>query len=87
MLKLWLRIGLWLVLGGGIILMWFVYKPEVLKPLIQAGVPVNFLSGLPILGDCIRVAVTPQITVQELKRLIDGKNNNFLVIDVRSPEE
>ncbi|HLO88435.1 MAG TPA: rhodanese-like domain-containing protein [Nostocaceae cyanobacterium] len=64
-----------------------IYNPDILKLLIQAGLPLNYLSGLPVLGDAIRAAEAPQISVQKLKQLIDNEDKNLLLIDVRSPEE
>ncbi len=87
MLKLWLRISLWFILVGASLVMGIVYQPQVLKPLTKAGVPLNYLSRLPVIGDAIQVAITPQISVQELKRLIDNQKHNFIIIDVRNPEE
>lgn len=86
-LKIWLRICMWLIITFGILLSIIIYNPNILKPLIQSRIPLNHLSGLPILGNAIRAANNPQITVQELKKLIDSKNPQILLIDVRSPEE
>jgi adenylyltransferase/sulfurtransferase len=83
--------GLYLFCGLGITflttLALLIYNPDTLKILINAGLPLNSLSGLPVLGDAIRAAQAPQITVQELKKLIDTQDNSLLIVDVRTPEE
>jgi rhodanese-related sulfurtransferase len=78
--------------GLGIILLllpiaFAVYNPDILRPIIKAGIPLQIASGLPIIGSAIQQAEVSQITVQELKKLIDSKANNFILIDVRDPEE
>jgi adenylyltransferase/sulfurtransferase len=64
-----------------------VYNPDILRPIIKAGIPLQIASGLPIIGSAIQQAVVPEITVQELKKLIDSKATDFILIDVREPEE
>ncbi|HLP88984.1 MAG TPA: rhodanese-like domain-containing protein [Nostocaceae cyanobacterium] len=64
-----------------------IYNPDILKIFINAGLPLHSLSDLPILGDAIRAAEAPQITVQEMKQLIDNQDKRLLLIDVRTPEE
>jgi adenylyltransferase/sulfurtransferase len=69
------------------ILCWSISHPNFVKIFIQFGLPVDSLSSLPILGNAILAAEAPQITVQELKQIIDSKNDKLLLVDVRSPEE
>jgi rhodanese-related sulfurtransferase len=86
-ISFWLRIGLWtsaIALG---ILAYVIHSPSVLKLLIQAGIPLDSLSNVPLLGDAIRAAEAPQISVQALKQLIDSKATNFILVDVRTPDE
>ncbi|MFM7409033.1 MAG: rhodanese-like domain-containing protein [Cuspidothrix sp.] len=64
-----------------------IYNFKVLKPLINTGIPLDPLSPVPILGDKIRTATILQIIVQKLEKLIDSKNPELLLIDVRSPVE
>ncbi len=85
--KVWLRIFLGLVIIGSAILTSGIYNPNIFKVFIKAGLPLNSLTSLPILGDAIRAAESPQISVQELKKLIDAHDTSLLLVDVRSPEE
>jgi rhodanese-related sulfurtransferase len=78
---------LWLVITSGIFTAAVIYDPDLLKPLMHAGISLNKFSSIPVLGDAIRAANTPQITVQELKYLIDNKDRSFVLVDVRSLEE
>jgi rhodanese-related sulfurtransferase len=64
-----------------------IYNPDLLRPLIQAGIPLKLASGFPVIGDPIQQASVAQMTVQELKQLMDSKATNFVLIDVREPEE
>lgn len=64
-----------------------VYNPDILRPVIKVGIPLQVVSGLPLIGNAIQQAVVPEITVQELKKLINSKANDFILIDVREPEE
>lgn len=63
------------------------YNPDLLRPLIQAGVPLAVASDWPVLGYAIQEAEMPQMTVQELKQLIDSKATNYVLLDVRTPDE
>jgi rhodanese-related sulfurtransferase len=63
------------------------HNPYSLKFLIKAGLPLNSFSELPILGDAVRAAEAVQISVQELKKLIDSKVTDFVLVDVREQEE
>jgi sulfur-carrier protein adenylyltransferase/sulfurtransferase len=86
-IKLWLGLSVLPMIIITAAFSWIAYNPETLKPLIQSGLPLNSLSKLPILGDAIQTAQTPEITVQELKKLIDNKANDYILVDVRTPEE
>ncbi|MBK1987230.1 hypothetical protein A0J48_006725 [Sphaerospermopsis aphanizomenoides BCCUSP55] len=85
--KLISRVFLWGFIISGMVMAVAIYNPELLQPLIKAGIPLTNLSSLPVLGDAIRASNTPQITVQELKQLIDRQDPKFLLIDVRSLDE
>lgn len=63
------------------------YNSDLLRPLIQAGVPLAVASDLPIIGYAIQEASEPVISVQQLKQLIDSKDKNYLLVDVRTPAE
>nr|WP_290226692.1 rhodanese-like domain-containing protein [Trichocoleus desertorum] len=82
-----LKIGLWTSAIAVSLLAYVIYHPDALKPLIQAGLPLSSLSNMPLIGDSIRAAEAPQVSVQTLKQLIDSKATNFILIDVRTPEE
>ncbi|MBW4490488.1 MAG: hypothetical protein KME12_22140 [Trichocoleus desertorum ATA4-8-CV12] len=82
-----LKIELWTSAIAVSLLAYVIYHPDALKPLIQTGLPLGSLSNIPLIGDSIRAAEAPQISVQALKQLIDSKATNFILIDVRTPEE
>lgn len=63
------------------------YNSDLLRPLIQAGVPLESASDLPVVGYAIQEASTPQIEVHQLKQLIDSNANDFVLVDVRDPNE
>lgn len=63
------------------------HNPELLRPLIQAGVPLEAASDLPVVGYAIRQAEVPQMNVQQLKQLTDSKANNIVLVDVRDQNE
>jgi len=86
-LKTVLRVCLWLFITTTGLLAFIIYDPDILSPLIKTGLPLDQISGLPILGNAIRTAESPQISVQELKELIDTKATNFVLVDVRTPAE
>jgi rhodanese-related sulfurtransferase len=86
-IKLWLGLSIIPIIIITAVLSWIAYNPETLKPLIQSGLPLNSLSKLPILGDAIQTAQKPEITVNELKKLIDTKATDYILVDVRTPEE
>ncbi|HEY9603241.1 MAG TPA: rhodanese-like domain-containing protein [Allocoleopsis sp.] len=81
--------------GGGIVLalgtvgavLAVRQHPDRIRPLIQAGVPLQWASNLPVIGYTVQQASYPQITVQQLKQLIDRKTTDYLLVDVRSPKE
>lgn len=63
------------------------YNSDLLRPLIQAGIPLAVASDLPVIGYAIQEASEPVMSVQELKPLVDSQDKNYLLIDVRTPEE
>src|SRR5919202_4216923 len=63
------------------------YNSNLLRPLLQAGVPLATATDLPIVGYAIKEASNPVMSVQQLKQLIDSKDKNYLLVDVRTPEE
>src|SRR4028118_950435 len=48
---------------------------------------VGKVSGLPVVGNRIAQSQVPQMSVQELKKRLDSKVNNLLLIDVRNKSE
>lgn len=63
-------------------------KPDLLVPVIKAGVPLAGLAKYSKAVDyAVKRAETPQINAQELKQLIDSKATDYVLIDVRTPEE
>ena len=64
------------------------YNSDLLRPLMQAGVPLAAASDLPIVGYAIQEASEPVINVQQLKKLLNSKHQkNYLIVDVRTPQE
>jgi rhodanese-related sulfurtransferase len=86
-ISFWLRASLWSSAIAVSLLAYVIYHPDSLKSLIQAGLPLDTLSSLPVIGDSIRAAEAPQISVQTLKQLMDRKDTNYVLIDVRTSEE
>lgn len=63
------------------------YNSDLLRPLIQAGVPLAAASDLPIIGYAIQEASEPVMSVQQLQKLRNSKQENYLLVDVRTPNE
>lgn len=63
------------------------HNSDLLRPLIQAGIPLASASDWPVLGYAIQEAETPVMSVQQLKQLMDSKAKNYLLVDVRTSEE
>jgi adenylyltransferase/sulfurtransferase len=64
------------------------HNPDLLIPAIKAGVPLRWASPYSgVVKSAVKRADTPQISAQELKQLIDNKATDYLLLDVRTPEE
>lgn len=64
------------------------HKPDLLIPVINAGVPLKWAAPYSnVVKFAVKRAETPQITSQELKQLIDSKKTDYMLLDVRTPEE
>jgi adenylyltransferase/sulfurtransferase len=64
------------------------HNPDLLIPVINAGVPLEWASNSSnVVKYAYKRARTPQISAQELKQLIDSKADDYLLLDVRTPEE
>lgn len=64
------------------------YNPDLLVPLIRAGVPLAWASPYShTIAIATEHAAIPQISVQQLKQLVERKDSNYLLLDVRTPEE
>jgi len=61
-------------------------KVNLLKPIPIVG-SVGKISELSIVGNRVAQAQVPQMSVQELKKLIDAQVDNLLLIDVRNKSE
>ncbi|SRR4028119_889403 len=63
-------------------------KPDLLVPVIKAGVPLEWAAPH---SDIIYTAETlahmPQVSAEQLKQIVDSKDANTLLLDVRTPEE
>jgi rhodanese-related sulfurtransferase len=64
-----------------------VHHPDPLRPLLAAGMPLQLLKNVPYLGRAVRAAELPQITAAMLKQKMDRRDQDYLLVDVRSPEE
>lgn len=64
------------------------YNSDLLRPLMQAGVPLAAASDLPIVGYAIQEASEPVMNVHQLKKLLNSKDQkNYLIVDVRTTQE
>jgi len=63
------------------------YNSDLLRPLMQAGVPLAGASDLPVVGYAIQEASEPLMSVQQLKQLENSKDKNYLIVDVRTANE
>lgn len=64
------------------------HKPDLLIPVINAGVPLKLLAPYSnVVNFAVKRAETPQINSQALKQLIDSKATDYMLLDVRTPEE
>ena len=86
---------MWLV-GGGLAVtvgtvaaaLTVAHKPDLLIPVINAGVPLKWAAPYSnVVKFAVKRAETPQITSQQLKQLIDNKATDYMLLDVRTPEE
>jgi rhodanese-related sulfurtransferase len=64
-----------------------VHNPDPLRPMLAAGVPLQWLEGVPFFGRAVRAAELPQMTVTDLKQKINHHDGDYVLVDVRSPEE
>jgi adenylyltransferase/sulfurtransferase len=67
-------------------------NPDSLRPMLRAGVPLEWADDWKIVGSAIRDAEMreaniSQMSVQQLKQLIDKKATNYLLVDVRTTKE
>lgn len=81
------RLGWTTIVLLGATLIGVVKYPELLKPLIRSGVPLGAVANLPVVGDAINAAASPEMSVQDLNRRINRHDSTFLLVDVRSPQE
>jgi adenylyltransferase/sulfurtransferase len=63
------------------------YNSDLLRPLMKAGVPLAAASDLPVVGYAIQEASEPIMNVQQLKQLVNGKEKDYLIVDVRTANE
>jgi adenylyltransferase/sulfurtransferase len=63
------------------------YNSDLLRPLMQAGVPLAAASDLPVIGYAIEEASEPVMSVKQLKQLVDSKESDYLIVDVRTAKE
>ena len=63
------------------------YDSDLLRPVMQAGIPLAAASDWPVIGYAIKEASEPAMSVQQLRKLVNSKDNNYLIVDVRTPRE
>lgn len=63
------------------------HNSDLLRPLIQAGVPLASASDLPVVGYAIQEAEIPTVDVHQVEQLIDSKATDYVLVDVRDPNE
>ncbi len=63
------------------------YNSDLLRPLLQAGVPLAAAEDLPVVGYAIQEASEPVMSVQQLKQLMASQGKDYLLVDVRTPDE
>lgn len=63
------------------------YNSDLLRPLMQAGVPLAAASDFPIIGYAIQEASEPLMSVRQLKELMDTKDKDYLLVDVSTSGE
>ncbi len=70
---------------------WAGYKvnhdPDKLRPLIQAGLPVQAVEHLPGIGDAVLAAQLPQVNAPQLQQRLDSQSQDLVLVDVRTAEE
>ncbi|GEM_PF-850949 len=87
-LRIWLQISTYVLIVLSVLFCLSLYNPNVLKIFIRAGLPVDYLVNLPgALGSTFLAANAPQISVEEVKNLIDSNDKSLLLIDVRMTHE
>jgi adenylyltransferase/sulfurtransferase len=64
------------------------HNPDLLIPMVKAGVPLEWASNSSsVVNYALKRAHTPEMSAQELKQLIDSNSKDYLLVDVRTPEE
>ena len=63
--------------------------PAQVKPInpLSVGSSVVKMSGLPVVGNRLLQSQVPQMSVQELKQLLDNEASNLVLVDVRYESE
>ena len=80
--------GLAVTVGTVAAALTIAHKPDLLIPVINAGVPLKWAAPYSnVVKFAVKRAETPQISSQELKKLIDSKATDYMLLDVRTPEE
>lgn len=76
-----------LVMAAGVVTSVLAVRqnPDLLRPFLQVGIPLEYASDLPVLADAIQAAKLPQMDVKTLKQL--SKSEDFLLVDVRDQKE
>lgn len=88
--KQWWLIGSGLALTVGAITAVIAVrqKPDLLVPIIKAGVPLAGLAKYSSVVDyAVKRAEMSQISAEQLKQLIDSKATDYVLLDVREPDE
>jgi rhodanese-related sulfurtransferase len=73
-------------LGAGTIAA-VIAQPDLLRPSVQAGLPIAMMANLPLLGNAVLAAEAKQIRPIDLKVLLTDPTQPILLVDVRTPAE
>jgi rhodanese-related sulfurtransferase len=72
---------------GALAIATVVAQPDMLRPLVQLGMPISGMAKLPLLGNAVLAAAADQISPTDLQTQLADPSQPTVLIDVRTPEE